>query len=139
MTEFISEIKCVPHSDIDIFRALSDMSKLELVKDKIPETKIKSFEFDKDSCSFRVEPIGFVRFDIVERQPNKLIKLQSENLPFESTLWIQLAPKDEKETKMKITVRSDVSPLIKSMISKPMQEAVDKVADALARLPYDEI
>lgn len=139
MTEFTSDIKTIPHSNEDVFRILSDLSKLDLVKDKIPDDKIKDFKFDSDSCSFNISPIGEVRFSIIEREPSKLVKLQSENLPFETLLWIQLIEKKENETKMKITIRSKVNALMKGMISKPLQEGLDKIADLIANLPYDKI
>ncbi len=139
MTEFISDIKTIPHNDEDIFRVLSDLSKLELVKDKVPQDKIKDFKFDQDSCSFNISPVGNVKFNIVEREPNKLIKFQSENLPFETYLWIQLVQKGEKDTKMKITIRSKINALMKGMVSKPLQEGIDKISDMIANLPYDQI
>ncbi len=139
MTEFTSDIKTIPHSNEDVFRVLSDLGKLDLIKDKIPEDKIKDFKFDNDSCSFSVSPIGEVKFKVVEREPNKLVKFQSENLPFETFLWIQLVEKVENETKMKITIRSKVNALMKGMISKPLQEGLDKISDVIANLPYDKI
>lgn len=139
MTEFISDIKTIPHNDEDIFRVLSDLSKLELVKDKVPQDKIKDFKFDQDSCSFNISPVGDIKFNIIEREPNKLIKFQSENLPFETYLWIQLVQKGEKDTKMKITIRSKINALMKGMVSKPLQEGIDKISDMIANLPYDQI
>ena len=139
MTEFTSDIKTIPHNDWEVFRVLSDLSKLELVKDKIPEDKIKDFKYDTDSVSFRVDPVGEVRFNVVEREPSKLVKFKSENLPFETFLWIQLVQKDEKDTKMKITLRADLNPIIKGMVSKPLKEGMSKIADVIAGLPYDEI
>ena len=137
MTEFVSDVKTIPHSQEDVFRVLSDLSKLELVKDKIPADKIKDFTFDADSCSFEVDPIGQVKFVIVEREPNKLVKFKSEDLPFEVFMWLQLVSVSERDTKMRLTVKADVNAFIKSMISKPMRDAVDKISDALAQLPYD--
>lgn len=139
MTEFVSEIKTIPHNDGDVFRVLSDLSKLELVKDKVPQDKIKDFKFDSDSCSFNVSPVGEVRFEVIEREPNKLVKFKSANLPFETFLWIQLVSKDENDTKLKITVRSKINPLMKGMVSKPLQEGIDKIASLIASLPYDTI
>lgn len=139
MTEFVSEIKTIPHTLENVYRVLSDLSKLEMVKDKIPTDKIKDFTFDTDSCSFKIDPIGYVKFVVVEREPNKLVKFKSEDLPFEVFLWLQLVGKDEHETKMRLTVKADVNAVIKSMVSKPMRDAVDKVSDALSLLPYDII
>lgn len=139
MTEFTSDIKTISHNDADVFRVLSDLSKLDLVKDNLPEDKIKDFKFDSDSCSFRVEPVGEVRFKIIEREPNKLVKFQSENLPFDVFLWIQLVQKAEKDTKMKMTLRADLNPFIKGMVSKPLKEGLEKISSLIASLPYDKI
>lgn len=139
MTEFVSEVKTILHSNADIYRVLSDMGKLNLVKDRIPSDKIEGFTFNRDSCSFRVNPIGEVKFDVVERQPNKLVKFKSENLPFDVFLWIQLVSKGKKDTKMRLTVRADLNSFLKPMISRPMKETLDKIADVLTQLPYDSI
>ena len=43
--EFVSEVKQIPHNDERIFTMLSDLSNLERIKDRIPQDKIKNFEF----------------------------------------------------------------------------------------------
>lgn len=137
MTEFISQTKVIPYNEDHIYAMLSDLSNLEKVKDRIPQDKIKDFEFDSDSCSLTVDPVGKITFQIVEREPNKTIKFTTTNSPVPLFLWIQLKQVDEKDTRMRLTVRADLSPLIKPMVSKPLQEGVDKIADILAQLPYD--
>lgn len=139
MTEFTSEVKTIAYNDADVFRVLSDLRKLEMVKEKIPEDKIRDFSFDKDRVSFRVDPVGEVCFLVVEREPNKVVKFQSEKLPFDIFMWIQLVSKAEKDTRLRMTVRADLNPFIKGMVEKPMREAVDKIADALTHLPYDQL
>lgn len=136
MTEFVSEIKMIPHNDDRIFGMLSDLSNLARVKDRIPQDKIKEFEFDSDSCSFAVDPVGKINFQIVDREPNKTIKFQTTNSPVPLFLWIQLKQVAEMDTRMKITVRADLNPFLKPMVSKPLQEAVDKIATVIAALPY---
>lgn len=139
MTEFVSEIKTIPHSDAEVFRVLSDLSKLESVKDRIPEDKLRDFSFDANMVSFRVDPIGKVTFLVEEREPNKLVKFKSEKLPFDVFIWIQLVAKAEKDTRLRLTLRADLSIFMKGMAEKPMREAVDKISDALAHLPYDRL
>ncbi len=139
MTEFVSDIKTIPHNDDVVYRVLSDLSKLETVRDKIPEDKIKEFSFDADSVSFHVDPIGIVKFIVVEREPNKLVKFKSEKLPFDVFLWIQLVQKAENDTKLRMTVRAELNPFIKGMVSKPMKQLVDTISNTLAVLPYDQI
>ena len=92
MTEFVSEVKTIPFNEDRIFNMLSDLSNLEKVQDRIPEDKIKDFEFDKDSCSFSVAPVGKITFQIVEREPNKTIKFTTTNSPVH---LFQLNPEEQ--------------------------------------------
>ncbi len=139
MAEYISDIKTIPYSDQDIFSVLSDLRKLDLIKDKIPQDKIKDFSYDQDSCTVTVDPIGKVRFVIVEREPNSTIKFEAEQLPFKLNLWIQLKQSATEETKMKLTVKADINAFLKPMISKPLQNGLDNMAETLATIPYCDL
>lgn len=136
MTEFVSEIKAIPFNEDRIFNVLSDLSNLEKIKDRIPQDKVQEFEFDRDSCSVSVAPAGKITFQIVEREPNKTIKFSTTNSPVPLLLWIQLKQVEENDTRMKLTVRAELNPFIKTMVSKPLQEAIDKISTILAALPY---
>ena len=37
---------------------------------------------------------------------------------------------------MKVTVKAELNPFIKGMVEKPLMEAVEKIADALAQVQY---
>ncbi|HKM45607.1 MAG TPA: hypothetical protein VJY12_09145 [Dysgonamonadaceae bacterium] len=139
MTEFVSDIKKIAHPNKMVFDVLSDLSKLELLKDRLPSDKITEFTCDQDSCSFSVAPVGRVKFVVVDREPNKTIKFRSEQLPFEVNVWVQLVSKAEDDTRMKITLRADLNTFIKPMVSKPMKEGVDKISDVIASLPFDQL
>lgn len=136
MTEFVSEVKTIPHDEDRIFTMLSDLSNLERIKDRLPQDKIQDFEFDSDSCSFAVAPVGKITFRIVEREPNKTIKFETTNSPVPLFLWIQLKQVAPEDTKLKITIKADLNPFIKPMVSKPLQDALDKIAVVIASLPY---
>jgi len=137
MTEYTSDIKSIPYNDELIFSLLSDMSNLERIKDRIPDDKVKEFTFDRDSCSFEVSPVGKIEFKIIDREPNKTIKFETTNSPVPLNLWIQLKQVEEKMTKMKLTIRADLNPFLKPMVSKPLQDALDKISDVIATLPYE--
>ena len=139
MTEFVSEVKTILYSDADVYRVLSDLRKLESVKDQIPENKFSDFSFDENRVSFRLDPIGEVTFLVEEREPNKMVKFKSDKLPFDVFLWIQLVAKAEKDTRLRFTVRAELNPFMKGMVEKPMREVVDKISETLAQLPYDEL
>jgi carbon monoxide dehydrogenase subunit G len=139
MTEFVSEVKTILYPQEKVFGVLSNMTNIEKVKDRIPVDKVQDFSFDADSCSFSVDPVGKVRFSIIEREPPKTIKFTADQSPIGVNLWIQLKEGQENETKMKLTVRADLNPFIKPMVSKPLQDGIDKIAGMLAAIPYDEL
>ena len=134
--KFVSEIKRIPHKAEHIYGMLSDLSNLERVKDRIPAGKVKDFTFDSDSCSVSVDPVGKICFQIVEREPNQLIKFATTNSPIPLHLWIQLKEVAEADTCMKLTVGAELNPFIKQMVAKPLQEAIDKMAEVLTVFPY---
>ena len=137
MTEFTSDIKTIPYNNERVFSMLSDLSNLERIKDRIPQDQIKKFSFDCDSCQIEISPIGKVDFQIVNREPYKTIKFETSNSPIPLLLWIQLKQATDDITKMKLTVRADLNPLIKTMVSKQVQEGLDKLSDLLSSLPYE--
>lgn len=139
MTEYISKTKKIPYSDEEIFRVLSDLSKLEGLKHKLPDDKIKDFWCNTNSCSFSVDPVGKVTFDIIEREPNKTIKFKAQGLPFELNAWIQLVSKDDNDTRLRLTLRADINSFIKPMVNAPFTEGIEKAAEILAGLDYGSL
>lgn len=139
MTEFVSQEKKIPYSDESVFRVVSDLSKLDLVKDKLPEDRISDFWCDTDSCSFSVDPFGSVTFVVMDREPSKNINFKSQGLPFNVYANIHLESSSENETLLKLTVRADLNTFVKQMVSTPMREGIDKLSEILASLSYDEI
>lgn len=136
MTQFQSETKTIHEDAEKIYAMLSDLNNIEKVKDQIPQDKIKDLQFDTDSFKVSVAPIGQIGLRIIEREPGKTIKFQSENAPVESFLWIQLKQVAEKETKIRITVKAEINVFLKGMLSKPIQQGIDKFADMLAQIQY---
>ena len=55
-------------------------------------------------------------------------------MPFH--LWIQVLPVTSETSKMKVTVDADIPFMLRGMVAGPLQEAVEKIADALAQVPY---
>ena len=74
---------------------------------------------------------------IVERDEPKCVKFESEQSPMPFNLWIQVLAVDEQTSKMKVTVKADIPFMLQAMVSGLLQDGVEKVADALARIPYE--
>lgn len=136
MTKFESSVKHVQASQEAVYAKLSDLSNLEHLKDRIPADKVNNLSFDSDSLSFDVSPVGKITLQIVEREPCKCIKFGTTVSPLPFNLWIQIVPVTETECKMKLTIGMELNPFMKAMVQKPLQEGLEKMADALSMVSY---
>lgn len=136
MTKFESSVKHVQAPQEAVYAKLSDLSNLEHLKDRIPADKVKDFSFDSDSLSFEVAPVGKITLQIVEKEPCKCIKFGTTVSPLPFNLWIQIVPVTETECKMKLTIGMELNPFMKAMVQKPLQEGLEKMADALSVISY---
>ena len=136
MTKFESSVKQIPYPVENVYRNISDLSNLERVRDRIPEDKLQDFEFDSDSVQVSVAPVGTIKLHIIEREENKCVKFETEQSPLPFNLWIQVLPVSDAESKMKVTVKADIPFMLKGMVSGPLQDGVEKIADALAQIPF---
>lgn len=138
MTKFESTVKHVPASQEAVYAKLSDLNNLEKVKDFIPQDKVKNLTFDADHLSIEVAPVGSISFAIVEKEPCKCIKFGTTASPLPFNLWIQLLPDGETACRMKLTIGMELNPFMKTMVQKPLQEGLEKMADMLAVIPYNK-
>lgn len=136
MTKFESGVKQVRASQSTVYEKLSDLNNLQVVKDRLPEDKVKNLEFDSDTLSVEVPPVGKITLQIVEKEPCKCIKFATVSSPLPFNLWIQLLPTSERECKMKLTIGMELNPFMKTMVQKPLQEGLEKMADMLAMVQY---
>ena len=136
MSKFESSVKQIPYPVENVYRNISDLSNLERVRDRIPEDKLQEFQFDSDSVQVSVAPVGTIKLRIIEREENKCVKFETEQSPIPFNLWIQVLPVSDTESKMKVTVKADIPFMLKGMVSGPLQDGVEKIADALSQIPY---
>lgn len=136
MTKFESSIKFVQATQEAVYGKLSNLNNLEQLKDRIPADKIKNLTFDAESLSFEVSPMGKVSLKIVEKEPCKCIKFGTAESPLPFNLWIQILPTSPTESKIKLTIGMELNPFMKAMVQKPLQEGLEKMAEALAAIPY---
>lgn len=137
MSKFESSVKQIPYSQTAVYSSISDLSHLEKVRDRVPTDKVKEFVFDADSVAVNVPPVGEIRLRIVNREEPKCVKFETVQSPMPFFLWVQMLPVTETSSKMKVTVEADIPLMLKAMVSGPLKDAVEKVADALASIRYE--
>ena len=136
MATFESTVRQINYAQRSVYQLLSDLSNIDKVKDRIPEDKVKDLTFDTDSIGINT-PMGAVKLNIVERDEPKCIKFETTESPLPFNFWIQILPVTVQSSKMKLTIKADLNPFIKGMVSKPLQEGIEKIADALQSIKYE--
>ena len=136
-SKFESSIKQIPYPQEAVYRNISDLRNLEKVRDRVPEDKVQDFAFDEDTVSLNVAPVGELKLRICEREEPKCVKFETVQSPVPFNVWIQVLPVTEDTSKMKVTVKAELNPFIRGMVSGPLQDGVEKIADALAQIHYE--
>lgn len=157
LTKFESAVKQLSHPQQTVYDWLADLRHIEALRgrlddpalleqldERVPGTDAQSLRQQLESMTFSEDtvtmdsPLGKVTLRIVEREAPKCVKLEAEGSPLPLTLWVQVLPVAEAESKMRVTLGAEVNVFMKAMVSKPLQQAVDGIADMLASLPYGE-
>ena len=136
MATFESSIRQIDYPQERVYALLSDMNNIDKVKDRIPEDKANGLTFDANSIGINT-PMGAVKLVIVEREAPKCIKFETAESPLPFNFWIQILPVSETTSKMKLTIKDELNPFIKGMVSKPLTEGIEKIADALQAIHYE--
>lgn len=131
-----STIRQIDYPQQSVYDMLSDLGNIDKVKDKIPQDKVENLEFDHDSISIKTQ-MGNVKLVIVDREEPKMIKFGTSESPLPFNFWVQVLPVDETTSKMKLTIKADINPFMATMVKKPLQEGIERIADALQMIRYE--
>ena len=160
MTKYEISVKRIYAPVGNVYAKLSDLNNLAAIRermadpafeqvirqqmgDKLNEGQLQQardivsrMQFDRDTATVEAGPVGSVSLRIVEREEPKLVKLQAENSPIPANLWIQLLPAGDGLAAMKVTLGVELNFFMKQMVKGKLKDAVERLADMLAMLPY---
>lgn len=154
MAKYESSVKQVNAPVERVYAVLSDMERLrpmidmaqnnDMIKEKLREAgqdpamleKLKDMTLTSDRISFPAPMVGEVALAIIEREQDRCVKFQTEKSPVEANLWIQVLPVTATTSKLRVTLKADLNPMIKMMIGGKLKEGINKFADMLAMIPY---
>ena len=133
----IGQISC---NASHVFAVLSNLENINHFRDLIPQDKVKELEISKDRIRMKVDGLGQkIAIAIVDKEEFKTIKFGAEDLPIPFNVWIQLKQVAELDTRIRITVKTDMPAMFKMMFDKKMQLGLDQAIDLLCRLPYNNM
>ena len=86
------------------------------------------------TCHFTVDKVGDVGLRIVDREPNKMVKYTADGeTRFNFYLWVQIKEVAPYESRIKVTLKADLNPMIKIMVGKHLQKFVDSLAEGISK------
>lgn len=113
-----------------VYTLISDFSRINSTM--LPQNdKIKDVETTPDSCTFTIDKAGRFGMRIIEREPGKLLKIESAESPLKFTMWIQLKEYNGNESAVKVTLDADVNALMSVMVKKPLTEFVESLVSKM--------
>lgn len=138
--KYESKIGQIAANDAAVFAVLSNLENINHFRDVIPQDKIQDLEISSDRIRFKVEGLGQkIAIAILEREEYKKIKFGAENLPIPFNIWIQLKQVAEFDTRIRITVKTDMPAMFRMMFDKKMQQGLDQAVDMLCQVPYNNM
>ena len=156
MNDFVSKIKQVQASQEAVFAKISDLSNLQVLKERMaePDAQAKIAEkvgedrvsemaqyldnvsFDTDTITFGGTPVGDICLKVIEREEPKCVKMEGQGTPIPLNLWIQVVSNGDDASAIRVTLRAELNFFIRQMVSKPLQQAADGIAEMLTRIDY---
>lgn len=138
--KYESKIGQITANDQQVFAVLSNLENINYFRDAIPQDKIKELEVTKERICLKVDGLGQkIAIAIVEKEEYKTIKFGAENLPIPFNVWIQLKEVAELDTRIRITIKTDMPAMFKMMFDKKMQQGLDQAIDMLCQIPYNKL
>lgn len=155
MAKYESEVKFIPQAPVEVvYQKLSNLETFRpifenaannpMVAEKMREAgqdpsqleKLKEVELTSDTIIFPVPMIGTMALEIIDREENRCVKMQTKASPIDATLWIQVLPVSAGGSKMRLTLKADLNMMMKMMVGKKLEKGINQFADMLAQLPY---
>jgi carbon monoxide dehydrogenase subunit G len=120
------------YPDNKIYDFITDFNNF---KQFIPEGQVKNWESSDDSCSFSLPSLGEASMSIIEKEPNKLVKVAgSGSNAIKFTIWIQLKMIADNDTRIKITLEPQMNKMMEMMAQKPLKKFIDMLVDRIEKM-----
>ena len=121
-----------------VFDVLSNVDNLTRLKERIPEEKLKDVVIGEDSISYK-SPMGLVTLKLVDAVPKSSIHYATTASPLPFEMSVNLEPLTGSKCQMKVSVGLNMNSFMMAMVRKPLTDAVEKIANLLAQVPYNNI
>lgn len=117
LTKIESEIVEINNSAENIFNYLTDFKNFE----KLMPPQVTNWTSTSDECSFSIKGMATIGMKIIEKTSFTKITINSNGkVPFAFQLFIFITPKGENNSSGQLIFESDLNPMLKMMVVKPL-------------------
>lgn len=119
-----------------IYSVVSNPEKIKELTAKVPaeaQDKLKEMEFESDSITLNVGPVGKIKLAVTERvEPNKIV-YTAQNSPVPMSMTLKLDKVDEGNTTLNGSLNLDIPVFLRPMVDGKIKDALAKVSERLDR------
>ena len=84
-------------------------------------SQVTNWTSTTDECSFTINGMATIGMKIIEKAPfSKISIISNGKVPFEFKLFVLITEKDAGNCVGQLTFESDMNPMIKMMVEKPL-------------------
>jgi len=117
LTKIESEVVEINNSSENIFNYLSDFNNFG----KLMPSQVTDWTSTSEECSFTIKGMATIGMKIIERETFTKITISSHGkVPFAFQLFILITKKDENNSLGQLVFESDLNPMLKMMVVKPL-------------------
>ncbi len=105
-----------------------------------PKDKISDWVSDNDKCSLKIQKMYTLELEKVEEKSNYIKLVSGKNASFKFEMQIDLTEFDLESTTAQISCTIDINPILKAMVSKPLNELFNYMAKKIEKaIEFDEL
>lgn len=136
VTEIKSDTVTIRRSAENLFHFLSDLNNFG----KLMPEQVINWQSTKDACSFTIKGMADVSLVISEKRPNSFLKYNSgAKSPFAFSILSNINEEEMNRASVVLVLSADLSPMLKIMAERPLQNFVNLLAVKLKEVAESEI
>lgn len=131
---FESRIGKVASAQKEIYDFLADFRHFEKL---IPKGEVTQWSADEDSCRFQVAGVGEVGLKTIEKRPYDLLKIAGDSMAnIDFTLWIQIKEAAPGDSRVKLTLKAGLNPMIRMVATKPLKQFLEILISHIEKFDF---
>src|SRR6185295_12046690 len=116
-TKIESDIVQIDNSAENVFNYLSNFNNFQ----KLMPEQVSNWQSTPDECTFTINGMATIGMKIIDKSPFNKISISSNGkVPFDFSLFVLLADKGSNSSTGQLLFESDLNPMLKMMVVKPL-------------------